>query len=158
MEKYAVLNTERIDYSNRVLQKTIELPEDNIQMGSILKLDALKNGEMHVHVATKPTKSDTLDKLVIVTQLRVPTDERKEFLDEYVGKKGQLVDARTLKVGEGYSISAEGVDGDLKEGNILEVQDNYKIKSVETATSGSTVIGKIVDIFNGMGYFVVGEE
>lgn len=155
MEKHSVLNTELIDRKNPVLQLTVKLPEDGIEMGNILKLEKLVEGERQVYTASKPDANTKLEDLVIVTQLRVPTDERIHYLYEYVGKKGQLVTARRLSKGEIYSITAEGLDGTPKNGSVIEAQAGYKLKAVNSATTGSTTIGTYLDVYNDMYAFQV---
>lgn len=142
--KHAVLNTSMIDYKNGNLQKTIIVPEGvTLDLGNVIVLKGYAEGQREVHEIEAPKKDTDLDALYIVTQVPVPKDERIKRLDQYCATEGQLVDVRKLVHPEGYEITAEGLYGTPKVGAIVEAQDGYKLKVVETATAGSTKIGEI---------------
>ncbi|GLB26600.1 hypothetical protein LXJ15735_28410 [Lacrimispora xylanolytica] len=151
MADYAVITREKMaseyDGTKRV---SLKINED-LQNGSVVVVGDLVSGKREVFATTKPTASTKLTDIAILTTPEVIADERKKNLSDFTNKAASLLPATGdyLTAKDIFSLTAEGFDGTPAVGNIVELQADYKLKVVSSATAGSTSIGKIVDFANG---------
>lgn len=128
-----------------------------IDNANIVELkDEFVDGDRELWVAVTPTASST--NLAIVTTPEVDYDERKTIFD-WVNDAGTPIRVHLLSkmVGQVFSATAEAFDKTPAKGDIVEAQAGTKMKVVASATQGSTVIGKVVDVedVNGITFYVV---
>jgi len=75
-------------------------------------------------------------------------DERLHNLSDFINEAGTNARVYYLHTGDEFSVTEEGVAAaaTVAVGNIAELQAGTKIKIVASATSGSTVIGKVIAV------------
>ena len=144
-------------YSTYTAQTKTEAAIDN---ANIVELkDELVDGDRELWVATTPTASST--RLAIVTTPEVDYDERLKIAD-WVNKAGVPIRVHLLSqmVGQVFSATVDAFNTTPSKGDVIEAQAGTKMKAVASATNGSTVIGKVVDVedVNGTTFYVVRVE
>lgn len=140
------------DYTDATTNTPAEIDNANI----VEVNDILVDGDRELWVCTTPTASSK--RLALVTTPEVDYDERLTIFD-WVNKAGKPIRIHLLPemVGQVFSATAEAFDATPAVGDTVEAQADTKMKVVASATSGSTTIGKIVDIedVNGTTFYVV---
>lgn len=131
-----------------------------IDNANIVELkDELVDGDRELWVATTPTASSK--RLAIVTTPEVDYDERLGIAD-WVNKAGVPIRVHLLSqmVGQVFSATVDAFNTTPSKGDVIEAQAGTKMKAVASATNGSTVIGKVVDVedVNGTTFYVVRVE
>lgn len=118
--------------------------------------DILVDGDRELWVCTTPTA--TSKRLAIVTTPEVDYDEKLTIFD-WQNKAGKPIRIHLFSemVGQVFSATAEAFNTTPTKGDIVEAQAGTKMKVVASATNGSTVIGKVIDIedVNGTTFYVV---
>ena len=74
-------------------------------------------------------------------------------LAEFRNEAGSIARGYRLVSGDIYGLTAECFEGTPAKGNVVELMAGTKLKTAVSATEGSTVVGKIVDVEGK--YFVV---
>lgn len=120
-----------------------------IENGMVVVVGDLIDGEREVYAGDTPTVSTTLNKLALITTPEVMADERKKNIADFRNEAGDVCTADKLFSGDIFSLTKEGFEGTPEKGSVIELQAGVKLKAVKTATSGSTKIGKIIDVVNG---------
>lgn len=121
----------------------------DLDNGSLVVLDGLKDGEREIYHAIAPTASSKIGEIYLVCAPEVMYDERLNDLADFYNEAGTPARGYLLHTGDVFSVTAEALDGvtaATKAGNIVEAQAGTKAKVVSTATSGSTTIGKIIAV------------
>lgn len=118
----------------------------DIENGNVVTLGAYLDGERELKKATAPTAATKLRDLYLVATPEVVKDKTYYGLGEFINKKGEAIRCYRLTAGDIFSVSEEALDGDAAVGSLVEAQASTKLKVVETATSGSTTVGKIMAI------------
>jgi len=67
-------------------------------------------------------------------------------LDTFENAAGRVIRVGILQKGDIYSVTVDGFDKTPAVGDLVELQADTKAKVVSTATSGSTQIGKIIEV------------
>lgn len=131
-----------------------------IDNANIVELkDELIPGDRELYVATTPTASSK--RIAIVTTPEVDYDERLTIFDfENKANKPIRVHLLSQMVGQVFSATAEAFNTTPSKGDVIEAQAGTKMKAVASATNGSTVIGKVIDVedVNGITFYVVRVE
>lgn len=117
-----------------------------IENGNFVLLAGLEDGAREIYVGVEPTASSALTEVVLIASPEVMYDERKKSLDEFINVAGKAARGYRLHSNDIFSVTADALDGTPKKGKIVELQGDTKAKVVTSATSGSTVIGKIIDV------------
>ena len=120
-----------------------------IENGNVVVVGDLIDGEREVYSASTPAVDTEVAKLALITTPEVLADERKKNIADFRNEPGDVSTADLLFSRDIFSLTAEGFAGTPVRGGIVELQAGTKLKVVSTATSGSTVIGKIIDVVNG---------
>lgn len=120
-----------------------------IENGNVVVVGDLIDGEREVYSASAPTVDTEVAKLALITTPEVLADERKKNIADFRNEAGDVCTADLLFSRDIFSLTAEGFSGTPVKGGIVELQVGTKLKVVSTATSGSTVVGKIIDVVNG---------
>lgn len=117
-----------------------------IENGNFVLLAGLEDGAREIYVGVEPTASSALTEVVLIASPEVMYDERKKSLDEFINVAGKAARGYRLHSNDIFSVTADALDGTPAKGKIVELQGDTKAKVVASATSGSTVIGKIIDV------------
>lgn len=130
-----------------------------IENGNVLKVGALKDGEREVYVGGAVAADDKINDIVLVASPEVMYDEHKHNLDEFINEAGKNCRGYRLHTGDIFSVTKDaliGADAPVV-GNVVELASGTKLNVAETATSGSTTVGKIiaVDIVGKHTYYAI---
>ncbi len=131
-----------------------------IDNGNVVKLDgSLMTGEREIKKGVTPAANDALDAIVLVASPEVMYDERKRNLDEFQNEAGKVCRGYHLHSGDIFSVTKDALDGAATPsvGNVVELKAGIKLNVAASATSGSTVVGKIiaVDVVGRYTYYVI---
>lgn len=130
-----------------------------IENGNVLKVGALKTGEREVYVGGAVAAADKISDVVLVASPEVMYDERKRNLDEFINEAGKNCRGYRLHTGDIFSVTKEALDGVTTPavGNIVELKAGTKLNVAATATTNSTVVGKIiaVDVVGRYTYYAI---
>lgn len=133
--------------------------ETAIENGNVLKVGALMEGEREIFEGATPAANDALSDIVLIASPEVMYDERKRNLDEFINEAGKPCRGYRLHKGDIFSVTKDALDGaaEPKEGNVVELKAGTKLNVAATATSGSTVVGKIiaVDVVGRYTYYAI---
>lgn len=133
--------------------------ETAIDNGNVIKAVELIEGEREIFEGGTPAATDALKDVALVASPEVMYDERLHNLDDFYNVAGKAVRAYRLHEGDIFSVTKEALAGAAEPavGDIVELKADTKLNVVSSATSGSTVVGKIVEI-NAVGrytYYVI---
>lgn len=130
-----------------------------IDNGNVLKLNGLKTGEREVFVGAAPAADDAIEDVVLVASPEVMYDERLHNLDDYTNEAGKICRGYHFHKGGFFAVTKDALDGKASPavGDVVELKAGTKLNVAATATSGSTVIGKIhaVETTSRYTYYVV---
>ena len=131
-----------------------------IDNGNVVKLDgSLMTGEREIKKGVTPAANDALDAIVLIASPEVMYDERKRNLDEFQNEAGKVCRGYHLHSGDIFSVTKDALDGAAAPavGNVVELKAGIKLNVAASATSGSTVVGKIiaVDVVGRYTYYVI---
>lgn len=116
-----------------------------IENGNFVAIGGLVSGEREVHKATTPTASTTYFGIVKTPELEY--DERGYHdLDTYENEKDKVITVGILQKGDIFSVTADALSAAATVDQLVELQAGTKGKVVTTATSGSTVVGKVIAV------------
>lgn len=96
--------------------------------------------------AVAPTASTKLKDVLLVANPELDRTVKYNALDEYINKADMPVRGYHLHENDIFSVTDEALDGTAAVGKLVELQAGTKLKVVASATSGSTTIGKIIQI------------
>jgi hypothetical protein len=125
-----------------------------IQNGQVVAIGALASGEREVHLATTPAATTTYFGLTCTPE--VMYDEKKQ-MDEFENAAGAISRVVILQKGDVFAVTAEGFDTTPAVGKLVELAAATTLKVVASATSGSTQVGKIIEVetINGKTFYAV---
>lgn len=130
-----------------------------IDNGSVVKLEALLEGERELWKAVTPAANDDITTIYLVATPEVMYDERLRNLTDFYNEADTAIRCYALHTGDIFSVTDTVLDGaaDAAVGNVVELQADTKLNTVKTATTGSTVVGKIIAIetVGSLTYYVV---
>lgn len=136
--------------------------ETEIDNGNVLKVGALMDGEREIFEGSAPAANDALSDIVLVASPEVMYDERKRNLDEYFNEAGKACRGYRLHKGDIFSVTKDALDGAESPavGDIVELKAGTKLNVAAAgtgATSGSTVVGKIIakDVVGRYTYYAI---
>lgn len=122
----------------------------DIENGNVLKVDELLSGEREIYRGIDPAVDDSLRDIVLVASPEVMYDESKRGLDNFINKAGYPARGYRLRPGNIFSVTADCLDDNTSDGlavgSIIELQAKTKLSAVDSATQGSTVVGKIIHV------------
>lgn len=124
--------------------------QTDIENGNVVKLGALETGSREIYKGDTPAADDDITAIVLIATPEVMYDERKRNLDEFINEAGTIARGYRLHKHDIFSVTKEALDGaeTPKVGDVVELKAGTKlnVKAAATgATSGSTVIGSIID-------------
>ncbi len=152
---YCKVNTDRMagSWDGSKLISIKYLPSDTataIENGNVVLVGGLVSGSREVFDCETPAVDSAIGKIALVVTPEVETDERKKGLNEFRNAAGAVARAYRLCSGDIFSVTAEGltaISGTAPAaGQVVELQAATKLKLVATATSGSTVVGSVLEV------------
>lgn len=163
---YGVVRTDRLMGTNvRSMLESVKYmgagsTATAIDNGNVVKLDgSLMTGEREIKKGVTPAANDALDAIVLIASPEVMYDERKRNLDEFQNEAGKVCRGYHLHSGDIFSVTKDALDGVATPavGNVVELKAGIKLNVAASATSGSTVVGKIiaVDVVGRYTYYVI---
>lgn len=124
------------------LLKSVKISSE-LQNGSVVAIGGLVTGERETHTATTPAVDTKYFGILCTPELMY--DEKKQ-LDEFTNVVDKPARAFIPTRGDVFSATAEAFDVTPTVGKFIELAAASTMKVVTTATSGSTQIGKVIDI------------
>lgn len=159
-EKYAVVRTDNM-YGTDVraglvsIKYIVETTEDEetvktetaIENGNVLKVGELIDAEREIYEGSAVAANTELTDVVLIATPEVVYDEHVRGLDKFINEAGKPCRGYHLHKGDVFSVTKLALDGaaEPKKGDIVELKAGTKLNVVTSATSGSTVVGKIID-------------
>ena len=133
-----------------------------IDNGNVLKVGALMAGEREIFEGSAPAANDAISDIVLVATPEVDYDERHRNLDDYFNEAGKACRGYRIHKGDIFSVTKDALDGSENPavGDVVELKAGTKLNVVAAATgatSGSTVVGKIIakDVVGRYTYFAI---
>lgn len=119
-----------------------------IENGNVLKLGALVTGEREVYVGGAVAATDAIKDVVLVAAPEVAYDERVRNLDQYINEAGKIVRGYRFHKGDVFSVTKDALAGKASPevDDVVEFAAGTKLNVAASATSGSTVLGKIIAV------------
>lgn len=118
--------------------------EAAIENGHVVTLGNYLTGERELKKATAPAADTKVRDLYLVASPEVVKDKDYFGLGDFINEAGAAIRCYRLTPGDIFSVTKEAVDGTAAVGSIVEAQASTKLKIVTTATTGSTVVGKVM--------------
>lgn len=154
---HAVVRTDKMAGTDvRTGMVSVKVAEDNgIDNGCVAILGDLlakadSSLEREIYEIAKPKATDDFSSVVLIASPELEACPLDYALDKFYNKKGDIARGYRLHKGDIFSVTAEALAAadfdDVAAGDIVELKADYKLNVVSDATSGSTVIGKILDI------------
>lgn len=133
-----------------------------IDNGNVLKVTALKTGEREIYVGAAVAANTDINEVVLIASPEVMYDERLRNLDDYYNVAGKTCRGYRLHSGDIFSVTKDALAGASTPavGDVVELAAGTRLSVVAAATgatSGSTVVGKIlaIDIVGRYTYYAV---
>ena len=157
MAKYAVVRTDKMTGTDvRSELVSVRFYASNkpaaIENGNVAVIGALEEiddtVQREVYVAGAPAANSSLDSVVLIVSPEIMYPDYLHSLDNFINEAGSIARGYRLHKHDIFSVTAEALAAasDIEIGNVVELQAGTKLKVVSSATNGSTVVGKIVDI------------
>lgn len=125
--------------------------ESAIENGHVVVVGDYVSGE--VRAFSTPAADTAMGKVAIIASEEIVKTKGNNTLAEFRNEAGSIARGYRLVSGDIYGLTAECFEGTPEKGNVVELMAGTKLKTVKSATGGSTVVGKIVDVEGK--YFVV---
>lgn len=125
-----------------------------IENGNVVLLDSLLSRtvdgstvyEREVYKGVTPAANSNINDIVLIASPEVMYDDRLKSLDDFRNEAGEICRGYVLHSGDIFSVTAEALTGTASVGSVIELQAGTKLKAVSSATSGSTVVGKCIEV------------
>lgn len=119
-----------------------------IDNGNVVLLGALLDGEREIYDATAPAANSDLKKVVLVASPETNYCPCNYDIDEFENPAGKPARGYSLTTGCIFSVTKDALDGKATpaKGDLVELKAGTKLNVVASATSGSTQVGKIIEI------------
>lgn len=124
------------------LLKSVKLTKA-LQNGSVIAIKGLVTGEREIHETETPKASTTYFGILCTPELMY--DEKKQ-MDEFENTLDKPARAFIPQTGDIFSATAEAFSTTPKIGQVVELATSEVMTVVDSATSGSTQIGSIIEI------------
>lgn len=119
-----------------------------IDNGNVVLLGALIDGEREIYDATTPAANSDLKKVVLVASPEVNYCPCKYGVENFENVAGKPARGYSLTTGCIFSVTKDALDGKATpaKGDVVELKAGTKLNVASSATSGSTQVGKIIEI------------
>ena len=127
----------------------------DIENGNVVALNGLLAGEREVYKGVAPTAATAVNEVVLVATPELIYDETlRKSNSDFINPKDVPARGYRLRSGDIFSVTDAALSGRanfaaVTVGDVVELQAGTKLKAVETTTSGSTAIGKVISKENG---------
>lgn len=120
----------------------------DIDNGNVVVLGALETGKREVYTAAAPTANADFKAVALVASPEVMYDERLRNLEDFYNEAGTIARGYRLHDHDIFSVTIDALDGKTtpEVGDVVELKAGTKLNVAASLTSGSTKIGKIIDI------------
>lgn len=133
-----------------------------IDNGNVLSVTALQTGEREIYVGAAVAANTAINDVVLIASPEVMYDERLRNLEDFYNEAGKACRGYRLHSGDIFSVTKDALAGASTPavGDVVELAAGTKLSVVAAATgatSGSTVVGKIlaIDIVGRYTYYAV---
>lgn len=163
-DKHAVVRTDNMTGTDTASQLVSVMymgadgkAETAIDNGNVLKIGALADGEREIYVGGNVAAKDSINDVVLIASVEEMYDERKKNLDEFYNEAGTICRGYHIVHGDTFSVTAEALTGTPAVGSVVELAAGTKLNVAATATSGSTVVGRVIakDIVGRYTYYTI---
>lgn len=117
-----------------------------IENGMVVKIGDLVSGQREIRKATAPAANTPFNEVALVASPEYLVDERLKNLSDFRNEAGDTIRCYKFHSGDAFGVTEGCFDTKPVVGNIVELMAGTTFKAVATATSGSTVIGKVIAI------------
>lgn len=124
------------------LLKSVKLTTP-LQNGSVVEIGGLVAGEREIHSTDTPKATSTYFGILCTPELMY--DEKKQ-MDEFINGVDKPARAFIPTKGDIFSVTKEAFNTTPKVNDAVELAAANTMKVVSPATSGSTQVGKIIEI------------
>ncbi len=120
----------------------------DIDNGNVVVVGDLIDGEREIYKATAPAANTAIEKVVLIATPEVNYCPKEYPIENFYNKAGKPARGYYLTHNAIFSVTKDALDGAATPavGNIVELKAGTKLNVVASATSGSTVVGKIIAI------------
>ena len=150
---HGVVRTDKMAATdNRALLCSVRFKPSNtataIDNGNVVLLGGLEGESREVYVGSTPAANSEIKDIVLVASPEVMYDERLRNLDDFYNEAGKIARGYHLHTNDIFSVTKDALDGKATpaKGDVVELKAGTKLNVAASATSGSTVVGKIIDI------------
>ena len=133
-----------------------------IDNGNVLSVTALQTDEREIYVGAAVAANTAINDVVLIASPEVMYDERLRNLEDFYNEAGKACRGYRLHSGDIFSVTKDALAGASTPavGDVVELAAGTKLSVVAAATgatSGSTVVGKIlaIDIVGRYTYYAV---
>ncbi len=121
--------------------------DTEIDNGNIVVIGGLATGEREVRLGATPTATSAKSAIALIATPEL--NYEKLSSEDFTNKAGAIARGYRLATGGVFSVTIDAVAGrttlaSVTVGDIVELKAATKLNIVATATSGSTVIGKVI--------------
>lgn len=124
------------------LLKSVKLT-DKLQNGSVVAIEGLVAGEREIHKTSKPEATTTYYGILCTPELMY--DEKKQ-MNEFINDTDKPARAFIPQKGDIFSATVEAFSATPTVGQVVELAASNNLTVADTATSGSTQIGQIIEV------------
>lgn len=130
-----------------VIDNNTETPTE-IENGNVVNISlGLMDGEREIHTGTAVAANDNLNDVVLIATPEMIYERTYYALDDFINKAGTICRGYRLHSGDFFSVTAPALDltsrTEPAKGDVVELAAGTKLKVVQSATNGSTQVGKI---------------
>ena len=118
--------------------------EAAIENGSVVLIGAYLEGHREVRQATAVAANSPLSSVALIAHEEVDKTKAHNAIKDYINEAGMNVRGYRLTSGDCFSLTKEGFVADPGTNKVVELAAGTKLNAVNSATSGSTVVGKII--------------
>lgn len=118
----------------------------DIDNGMVVALGAYETGSREVRAYATPAANTPIGKLAILGSEEVDKEKTFDTVGGFTNKAGTIGRAYIFEHGDYFAVTAGAFDTAPAVGDVIEAQAATAMKVVDTATTGSTVIGECVAI------------
>lgn len=118
-----------------------------IDNGNVVKVGDLVDGERNIFVGSAPAKDDAVKDLVLIASEEIDYEHNHANLEDFQNEAGANCRGYRLHSGSIFSVTAEGLTGTKKVGDIVEISDgSTMLNTAATATASTTTVGKLIAV------------
>ena len=119
-----------------------------IDNGNVVLLGGLEGDSREVYVGGTPAANSPIKDIVLIASPEVMYDERIRNLDGFFNEAGKIARGYYLHTNDIFSVTKDALDGKEtpEKGDVVELKAGTKLNVAASATGGSTVVGKVIDV------------